>query len=48
MTETLFAELPHGITLHCRVAGPKGAPVLMFSAVLTGRPRNSRALAFFE
>lgn len=30
MTKTLFAELPHGITLHCRVAGPKGAPALMF------------------
>jgi len=30
MIETLFAELPHGITLHCRVAGPKGAPTLMF------------------
>lgn len=30
MTETIFAELPHGITLHCRVAGPKGAPALMF------------------
>jgi pimeloyl-ACP methyl ester carboxylesterase len=28
--ETLFAELPHGITLHCRVAGPRGAPALMF------------------
>lgn len=30
MIETLFAELPHGVTLHCRVAGPKGAPTLMF------------------
>lgn len=30
MIETLFAELPHGITLHCRVAGPKGAPALVF------------------
>jgi len=30
MTETIFAELPHGITLHCRVAGPQGAPALMF------------------
>lgn len=30
MIETLFAELPHGIRLHCRVAGPKGAPTLMF------------------
>jgi pimeloyl-ACP methyl ester carboxylesterase len=30
MTETFLAELPHGITLHCRAAGPKGAPVLMF------------------
>jgi len=28
--ETLFAELPHGIRLHCRVAGPKGAPALVF------------------
>ncbi|MBC7954396.1 MAG: alpha/beta fold hydrolase [Cytophagales bacterium] len=30
MIETYFAELPHGIRLHCRVAGPKGAPALMF------------------
>ncbi len=30
MNETLFAELPHGIRLHCRVSGPKGAPVLVF------------------
>ena len=30
MTETLLAELPHGITLHCRVAGPQGAPALVF------------------
>jgi len=30
MIESLFATLPHGITLHCRVAGPKGAPALIF------------------
>jgi epoxide hydrolase 4 len=30
MIETTFASLPHGITLHCRVAGPPGAPVLLF------------------
>jgi epoxide hydrolase 4 len=28
--ETFFATLPHGITLHCRAAGPEGAPVLLF------------------
>jgi epoxide hydrolase 4 len=28
--ETFFAELPHGIRLHCRASGPAGAPVLMF------------------
>ncbi|MEO8154258.1 MAG: alpha/beta fold hydrolase [Rhizobacter sp.] len=30
MIDTFYAELPHGITLHCRVAGPKGAPALLF------------------
>ncbi len=30
MIETFAAELPHGITLHCRASGPVGAPVLMF------------------
>jgi epoxide hydrolase 4 len=30
MIEAFFAELPHGITLHCRAAGPKDAPVLLF------------------
>ena len=30
MIETTFVELPHGITLHCRVSGPEGAPVLLF------------------
>jgi pimeloyl-ACP methyl ester carboxylesterase len=30
MIETFVAELPQGIQLHCRAAGPKGAPVLMF------------------
>ncbi|RZA11673.1 MAG: alpha/beta fold hydrolase, partial [Lysobacteraceae bacterium] len=30
MIETFFCELPHGITLSCRAAGPRGAPVLMF------------------
>ena len=29
MIETFFAELPHGIRLSCRAAGPKDAPVLM-------------------
>ncbi len=28
--ELLHVELPHGITLSCRVAGPVGAPVLVF------------------
>jgi pimeloyl-ACP methyl ester carboxylesterase len=28
--ESLYAALPHGITLHCRVAGPKSAPALVF------------------
>lgn len=28
--ESLFVTLPHGITLHCRVAGPKNAPALVF------------------
>jgi epoxide hydrolase 4 len=28
--DTLHAALPHGITLHCRVAGPKNAPALLF------------------
>lgn len=30
MIDTLFATLPHGITLQCRVSGPPQAPVLMF------------------
>jgi epoxide hydrolase 4 len=30
MIETFFADLPHGIRLSCRAAGPQGAPVLMF------------------
>jgi len=30
MIDSLYAELPHGITLHCRVAGPKNAPALVF------------------
>lgn len=30
MIETSLHELPHGITLSCRSAGPRGAPVLMF------------------
>ena len=30
MIESVHAALPHGISLHCRVAGPKNAPVLMF------------------
>ena len=30
MIETFQAELPHGITLSCRAAGPLGAPVLVF------------------
>jgi len=30
MIESLFANLPHGITLHCRVAGPRNAPALLF------------------
>lgn len=30
MIDSLFASLPHGITLHCRVTGPKGAPALLF------------------
>jgi len=28
--ERLVATLPHGITLHCRVAGPANAPALVF------------------
>jgi pimeloyl-ACP methyl ester carboxylesterase len=28
--ETVLRTLPHGIRLSCRVAGPEGAPVLMF------------------
>jgi len=28
--ESIHAALPHGITLHCRVAGPQNAPALMF------------------
>jgi pimeloyl-ACP methyl ester carboxylesterase len=28
--ETFLRELPHGITLSCRAAGPRGAPMLMF------------------
>ena len=28
--ETVLRTLPHGIQLNCRVAGPEGAPVLMF------------------
>ena len=28
--ESIYAELPHGITLHCRVAGPANAPALLF------------------
>jgi len=30
MIETFFADLPHGIRLSCRVAGSRGAPVLLF------------------
>jgi pimeloyl-ACP methyl ester carboxylesterase len=30
MIETFQQALPHGITLSCRAAGPKGRPVLMF------------------
>ncbi len=30
MIETWQQDLPHGITLSCRAAGPRGAPVLMF------------------
>ena len=30
MIETSLHALPHGITLSCRSAGPKGQPVLMF------------------
>ncbi|HUR88030.1 MAG TPA: alpha/beta fold hydrolase, partial [Ramlibacter sp.] len=30
MIETFQQELPHGITLSCRAAGERGAPVLMF------------------
>ncbi|HEX6708233.1 MAG TPA: alpha/beta hydrolase [Albitalea sp.] len=30
MVETFIAELPHGIRLSCRAAGPQGAPVLVF------------------
>lgn len=30
MIETFQQPLPHGITLSCRAAGPKGRPVLMF------------------
>lgn len=30
MVQTLDVELPHGITLACRVAGPPGAPLLVF------------------
>jgi epoxide hydrolase 4 len=30
MIDTFFATLPHGITLHCRAAGPVGAPALVF------------------
>ena len=30
MVETFLQPLPHGITLSCRAAGPRGAPVLMF------------------
>lgn len=30
MIETFRAELPHGITLSCRAAGPVGAPLLVF------------------
>src|SRR5436309_5090014 len=30
MIETFFAELPHGIRLSCRAAGPREAPVLLF------------------
>lgn len=30
MIERFSIELPHGITLSCRAAGPEGAPVLLF------------------
>ncbi len=30
MIETWLQELPHGITLSCRAAGPRGRPVLLF------------------
>lgn len=30
MIETFHADLPHGVRLHCRASGRRGAPVLMF------------------
>lgn len=30
MIETWLAELPHGITLSCRAAGPRGRPLMLF------------------
>ena len=38
MIESYSRDLPHGITLHCRAAGPRGAPVLFF---LHGFPEAS-------
>lgn len=48
MIETCAVALPHGITLHCRVAGRKGRPVLLF---LHGFPEGAfiwdEQLAYF-
>lgn len=48
MIETCAATLPHGTTLHCRVAGRKGRPVLLF---LHGFPEGAfiwdEQLAYF-
>ena len=30
MIETFSADLPHGITLSCRAAGPRGRPLMLF------------------
>ncbi|HYA76778.1 MAG TPA: alpha/beta fold hydrolase, partial [Burkholderiaceae bacterium] len=30
MIDTMRFDFSHGISLHCRVAGPAGAPVLLF------------------
>ena len=48
MIETCAVALPHGITLHCRVAGRKGRPTLLF---LHGFPEGAfiwdEQLAYF-